>query len=179
MTVKLITGIKNFIGLSTDSKPTDAPPGSTFWESNTNNYFKTHDGTDWVSASPGGSFTATGTENLFAAAGNYDVFTATGGNVLVERFTFTLPNIDVSDDAVITGITIQTDTTVPIVLLAAAAGLKANLTANASFAYNTPFTLPVGKKIILSIVGGTATANPTTCATSVRYASIAPAGYIA
>lgn len=36
MTVRLITTIKNFVGLSTDGKPTSGvPAGSTFLETNT------------------------------------------------------------------------------------------------------------------------------------------------
>lgn len=50
MTVKLIVTIKNFIGLSTDSKPTGVPVGSTFYEYNTGNRYITHDGTNWAKA---------------------------------------------------------------------------------------------------------------------------------
>jgi len=74
---------------------------------------------------------------------------------------------------------VQTDTTTVVTLIASAAGLKAQLTANKVFAFATPFALPVGKKIQLTIVGGTATDDPTTCITSCRYRSINPAGYLA
>ncbi len=40
MTVKLISTIQRFIGLSTDAKPDNAPEGSTFAETDT--------GRDWV-----------------------------------------------------------------------------------------------------------------------------------
>jgi len=48
MTVLMITTIKNFIGVSSDPKPTDGiPPGSTFWERDTNILYVTDDGTNW------------------------------------------------------------------------------------------------------------------------------------
>jgi hypothetical protein len=47
MAVTLVTSIKNFIGLSTDTKPTDAPAGSDFFETNTGHKF-IFDGTNWV-----------------------------------------------------------------------------------------------------------------------------------
>ena len=51
MTVSLITTIQNFIGLSTDTKPTNVPPGSTFWAWDTGTLFKTYDGTNWIAYS--------------------------------------------------------------------------------------------------------------------------------
>jgi len=179
MTVYMVTQIKNYVGLSTDTKPTsDTPPGSTFWAYDTGTLFKTYDGTNWIAYSED-SVVQPGTVDLHNGAGNLDLFTATGGSVYVEYFTLTLPNIDCSDDAALTGITVQTDTTTVVTLIASAAGLKANLTANKAFTYATPFALPVGKKIQLTIVGGTATADPTTCVTSCRYRAINPAGYLA
>jgi len=45
----MITSKKNYIGLSTDTKPTaDTPPGSTFKESDTSSEYITYDGTNWV-----------------------------------------------------------------------------------------------------------------------------------
>jgi len=38
--------IKRFVGLSTDTKPTDCPPGSTFEETNTGYRF-VFDGSNW------------------------------------------------------------------------------------------------------------------------------------
>lgn len=178
MTVTLITTIKNFIGLSTDTMPTDVPPGSTFWAYDTGVLFKTYDGTNWMAYSEN-SVVQPGTIDLHNAAATYDLFTATGGSVHVESFSLTLPNKDLTDDAALTGITVQTDTTTVVTLIASAAGLKANLTANKVFTFNTPFALPVGKKIQLTIVGGTATDDPTTCVTSCRYRAINPAGYLA
>jgi hypothetical protein len=179
MTVALETTIKRFIGLSTDSKPTGVPSGSYFWAYDTGTLFKTYNGTDWIAYSVN-SVVQPGTVDLHAGAGNKDLFTATGGSVYVEYFSITMPAVSVADDiGGITGISIVTDTTTVITLLGAVAGAVANLTADAVFTYATPFALPVGKKIILALAGGTADAEPTTCITSCRYRSINPAGYLA
>jgi hypothetical protein len=178
MAVSLITTIKRFMGLSTDTKPTDVPSGSEFWEYDTNILFKTYDGTNWEPFDIK-SIILAGTIDLHNAANTYDLFTATGGTVYVEKFTLTLPNKDLTDDAALTGITVQTDTTTVISLVPSASGLKAQLTANKVFTYATPFALPITKKIQLTIVGGTATDDPTTCVTSVRYQAVTPAAYIA
>lgn len=46
MAVSLVTTIRWFLGLSTDDKPTDCPPGSRFLEFDTPLWF-VFDGTDW------------------------------------------------------------------------------------------------------------------------------------
>ena len=46
MTVHLVTAIKQFIGHSTDVKPTDCPPGSRFFVYDTPAWF-VFDGADW------------------------------------------------------------------------------------------------------------------------------------
>lgn len=48
MTVKLMKEIQTFVGLSTDTKPTSVPIGSTFYEYNTRSYYITYDGTNWI-----------------------------------------------------------------------------------------------------------------------------------
>jgi len=48
MAVLKETVIKQFIGLSTDSKPTGVDTGSEFVEYDTRRTFKTYDGTNWV-----------------------------------------------------------------------------------------------------------------------------------
>jgi hypothetical protein len=179
MTVRYETTIKRFTGLSTDTKPTGVPPGSYFWAYDTNILFKTYDGDNWLPQSIK-SIVYPGTIDLHQGAGVKDLFTATGGSVYVENFSITMPAVSVADDAGgITGISVQTDTTPVIILVAAAAAVVANLTPLAVFSYATPFALPVGKKIQLTLIGGTADAEPTTCITSCRYQPINPAGYLA
>lgn len=180
MTVIYETRIKRFVGLSTDTKPTDdVPVGSYYWAYDTGTLFKTYDGTNWVAYSIN-SVVQPGTVNLFAGAGDKDLFTATGGSVYVEYFSLTMPALTVADDVGgITGISVQTNTTAVITLVAAANALKAALTSGKVFTYAIPFALPVGNKIQLTLAGGTADANPTTCVTSCRYRAINPAGYLA
>lgn len=179
MTVRLITTIQRFFGLSTDTKPTGVDPGSTFWAYDTGTLFVSYDGTNWIAYSEN-SVVQPGTVDLHNVAGAQDLFTATGGSVWVEYFTITLPAVSVADDVGgITGISVQTDTTTVITLVPAASALVAALTPSKVYTYATPFTLPVGKKIQLTIVGGTADADPTTCITSCRYRAINPAGYLA
>ncbi len=48
MGVTIFNPNKNFIGLSTDTKPGDSPSGSTFWEYDTGVTYITYDGTNWV-----------------------------------------------------------------------------------------------------------------------------------
>lgn len=48
MAVKFIAKIESYVGLSTDTKPTSVPVGSTFFEHNTEKTYITHDGTNWV-----------------------------------------------------------------------------------------------------------------------------------
>lgn len=50
MAVVSITVAKNFVGLSTDSKPTGVPAGSTFLEYDSHELHITYDGTNWVKA---------------------------------------------------------------------------------------------------------------------------------
>ena len=57
MTVKLITQIHRYIGLSTDTKPTSVPVGSEFFAYDTKRSYVCYDGTNWttddiVEASP-------------------------------------------------------------------------------------------------------------------------------
>jgi hypothetical protein len=178
MAVLMITTVKNFIGLSTDTKPTtEVPPGSTFWEHDTNCLYKTYDGTNWEPYQVL-SINAVGTFNLQQAANTYDLFTATGGTVYVTKFNITLPNVNCADDANITSLSVVTDTGTVITLLSTGAGAKANLTANASFTYSTPFWLPTGKKIRGVIAGGAADAS-TLCTTLAKYQAVTPAGYLA
>ena len=46
MAVVLITNVKDFVGVSGDTKPTGAPAGSTFYETNTRTRH-IYDGTAW------------------------------------------------------------------------------------------------------------------------------------
>jgi hypothetical protein len=62
MTVVGVANKANYIGLSTDTKPTSVPPGALFRESDTGAIF-VYDGTTWVQVSSGG-LTPTSTSTL-------------------------------------------------------------------------------------------------------------------
>ncbi len=47
MAVYEIGTIEKYLGLSSDTKPTGVPVGSTFLETDTKNLFVTYDGTNW------------------------------------------------------------------------------------------------------------------------------------
>jgi hypothetical protein len=46
MTIQLVTTIQRFTGLSTDTKPSDCPIGSTFYETDTGDTY-IFDSTNW------------------------------------------------------------------------------------------------------------------------------------
>lgn len=174
----MITTIKRFVGLSSDTKPTtDIPTGSTFYEYDSGVLQICYDGTNWTPKTAT-SFTQAMTVDLQQAAGDYTLYTATTGFVYVERFTLTLPNVNVSDDATITSIHVDTDTSPAVMLISTTQGAKAQLTANKAFAYATPFTLDTGKIIKLTIAGGAADAA-TLCTVTCRYTPVVPGAYLA
>ena len=176
MAVQLITTIKRFIGASTDTKPTDAPPGSTFYEYDTNLMCITYDGTNWTAKGATDTLKTT-TMDIQQAADDYVLLGAVGGPVLIESAVLRLPNVDCSDDAALTAVSIATDDTTPVVLLTAAAGAVANLDPERQFAYATPFVLAEGKYIQLTIAGGAADAA-TVCTFSVRYRPLESGAYL-
>ena len=181
MTVRAIRKTHtDFICLSTDTKPTAGIlVGSTIWEYDTNITYVNIDGTNWMPKDIK-SIILAASGDIHQAAAAYDLYAATGGTVYVESLILTNGAEDCSDDAgPFTGISVQTDTTAVIILLAAATGVKANLTPGAVFTYAIPFALPVGKKIQYSIIGGTATADPTPFTVSCRYQAVTPAAYLA
>ena len=121
----------------------------------------------------------TTTIDLAQAAASYDLFTGTTQSVLLERLVIRLPNVDVSDDATITSISIQTDDTTAQTLISSSAGAKANLTAEAQLASDIKgVIIKTGTKIQLTIAGGAADAT-TTCDVVAAYRALATGGYLA
>lgn len=118
------------------------------------------------------------TEDLQQAASTYDLFTGTTQAVVVEKVVLAVPNVDVSDDATITYITIQTDHSTPQVIFNSTSGAKANLTAEAQLSWTGAIYLPVGKKIQLTIAGGAADA-PTVCNITAQYRAVVAGGTLA
>jgi len=134
---------------------------------------------DQVSATATGKIqVAATTIDLQQAAGSYDLFTGTTQDVVVEKLVIRLPNVDVSDDANITSISIQTDDATPQVFISATDGAKANLTPEAQLGYTGVVLIKVGKKIRLTIAGGAADAQ-TVCDVVAEYRAVVSGGYLA
>ena len=179
MTVLRETAIHRYTGLSTDTKPTSVPAGSFFWAYDTNTLFKTYDGTNWLAQVTRSVVQANAeTMDFSQAVADYPLYTATTGAVSVESFTLT-NTVDHSADAgAFTGMSVIATNGAATVLVAQAAGVKANLTAAAVFTYTTPFTLLVGEIINYHVYGAASTlAGP--FVVSVRYQPLSPAGYLA
>jgi len=118
------------------------------------------------------------TIDLNQAAASYDLLTGTSQVVVLEKLTFQLPNVDVSDDAAITSISIQTDDVTPSVIISSSDGVIANLTAEAQIAWTGSIAITVATKIQLTIAGGAADAT-TTCNVFVHYRSVVAGGTLA
>ena len=121
------------------------------------------------------------TIDLYQAAGTYDLATRAIQDCLIESVIVALPNINVSDDATITSISVQTnDSTAQVFIDGAVEGLKANLAAEAQIAssLSSPILLRNGKKIQLTIAGGAADASPTKCDVTIIYEAAVSGGYL-
>lgn len=127
---------------------------------------------------PGVNQVASTTIDLQQAAASYDLFTGTTQDVILEKLVIRLPNVDVSDDATITSISIQTDDVTPQVIISATNGAKANLTAEAQLGYAGVVLVKVGTKIRLTIAGGAAD-DPTVCDVMAEYRAQVGGGYLA
>ena len=88
-----------------------------------------------------------------------------------------MPNVDVSDDATITSISIQTDDVTVSTLINSTDGAKANLTAEAQIAWTGKIYLKTGTKIQLTIAGGAAD-EATVCDVTVEYKALSNGGVL-
>ena len=147
-----------FIGLSSDTKPTDVKAGATFFECNTG-FMWIYNGYAWVPKSYMPETTVNYKQiSLAQAAATYDVMTATAQNLFIDAVIVHVPD-DLSAVETFTGISVQTNDGTPIEILSAVAGAKANLTGNFYHVYRGP-SVTAGTKIIqLTIGGGSAGAN--------------------
>jgi len=154
----LIDTAQNWIGLSTDTKPTaPAPaPGSLFFEGD---YLWewVYNGYAWVPKKVliEGITAQYKQISLAQAANTYDVMTATTQNLFIDAVVVHVPD-DLSAVATFTGISVQTNDTSAIEILSATAGAKAKLTGNFYHVFRGPRVTAATKKIQLTIGGGTA-----------------------
>ncbi len=169
MAVEAIGSLNNrFIGLSTDTKPTSGiPTGATYLEYDTGKLYTTPDGSNWVLKSAEGAIFQATTIDLNQAAGNYDLFTAGLSDVEILHLTIVIPS-DLTEEAALTSISIQSTDDTPVEFISATAGAKANLTENKYLQYNAGEKVAGGKKIQLTIAGG-ATAAEQICTVFVAY----------
>jgi len=151
--------IQRWIGLSTDTKPTSPRAGSTFYETNTGYSFKWN-GYAWLPVDIMADHLTVNYKqiSLNQAAASYTVMTATAQNLFIDAVIVHVP-ADLSAVATFTGISVQTDDGAPIVILAQAAGVKANLTGNFYHVYRGPTVTVATKLIQVTIYGATAGAG--------------------
>ncbi|MBA7708804.1 hypothetical protein ES703_117708 [subsurface metagenome] len=97
---------------------------------------------------------------------------------MVKSLLIMLPDVDVSDDTSITGISIQTDDVTPQVFIGATDGVKANLTAEAQLAWIGAIAIKVGTKIQFTIYGGAADVA-TVCDVTAEYKPKVNGGHLA
>ena len=120
----------------------------------------------------------TKTIDLAQAAGSYTLFTGTAQDVEIESLLIRLPAVNVSDDATITSISIQTNDATPQVFVNSVVGAKAYLTSEAQLGWTGTHLLKVGKLIQLTIGGGAADAA-TVCDVEVKYRPVVSGGSLA
>ncbi len=118
------------------------------------------------------------TIDLQQAAASYPLFTGTTQDVVLEKLVIRLPNVDCSDDAALTSISIQTDDVTPQVIISAVDGAVANLTAEAQLQWTGAILIKVGTLIRLTIAGGPADA-PTVCDVVAEARAVVSGGYLA
>ncbi len=117
------------------------------------------------------------TIDLEQIAGTYTLMTGTTQDVIIESLLIRLPNVNVSNDATITSITIQTNDSEPQVFVNSVAGAKANLTAEVQIGWVGTALLKAGKLIQLTIAGG-ASDDPTVCDVVVKCRAVVSGGYL-
>lgn len=155
----LIDTAQNWIGLSTDTKPTAPAPGSIFFEGD---YLWewVYNGHAWVPKKIliEGITAQYKQISLNQAAANYTVMTATTQNLFVDAVIVHVPD-NLSAVATFTGISVQTNDVSAIEILSAAAGAKALLTGNFYHVYRGPSVTAATKVIQVTIGGATAGAG--------------------
>jgi hypothetical protein len=176
MPAKMLRHTYRWVGLSTDTKPTPAEIGSTFYEFDTQNLFHTPDGTHWVIKTPASAWCVTRAININQAAAAYTLFTSTTQNNFIDFLGVYVP-VDVSTRETFTGISVQSTDGTPVVFISSTAGAKANLTAGAILTYRGPAIVASTRHIQLSVIGG-ATGVACACQVFVSYRPVVAGGYL-
>jgi hypothetical protein len=178
MAVARIGSLGNrFVGLSTDTKPTtNTQIGATYLEYDTGKLYTTPDGENWILKSAEGALFQTTTIDLEQAAGDYDLFTAGLSDVEILHLTIIIPS-DLTAEATLTSISIQSTDDTPVEFISATAGAVANLTEGKHLQYSGPAVVAATKKIQMTIAGG-ATAADCNCLVYVSYRPVVDGGYL-
>lgn len=117
--------------------------------------------------------------DLNQAAGTYDLFTATGQDIVIEGLLIRMPNT--AAGGALTSISIQSNDSTAQIFISASDGIVANLTAEAQLAWasqGAEVIIAAGKKIQLTIAGG-ATGVEYLTTTTVKYHPLKSGGYLA
>jgi hypothetical protein len=117
------------------------------------------------------------TIDLDQAAGDYNLFTGTTQDVVVESLVLRMPNVDISGGA-LTSISIQTDDATPQVIISATTGALANLTQEAQVIWVGACLIKVGTIIQLTITGGAA-GVACVCDVVAKCRAVVDGGYLA
>ena len=133
---------------------------------------------DGIGATVSNLQTRATTIDLQQAAGSYDLATCGVAAVIIESFIIALPNVNASDDAALTGITVQTDHATPQVIIDGVTGDMLELTAENQLFWIGKTYLGVGDKVQLTIAGGAADAA-TVCNVTIQYRAVAAGGVLA
>ncbi len=157
MAVRLEKTIQRYLGLSTDTKPENAKIGSLFFETDTRNWYKCSDGTNWVlldnySVGTGVLQIGVKTIDLNQSADTYDLFIGSTQPVIVEKLNVKMPTGDCGGD--LTSISIKTNSATPATFIDSTLGAVGNLKSEADISWIGNVVIPVGKKIQLTIAGG-------------------------
>jgi len=178
MAVTRIGSLENrFIGLSTDTKPTTCQIGATFLEYDMQRLFVSPDGgTVWTLKSPADQLTVKTIIDLKQAASSYNLFTATTQNLFIDFLTIIIP-ADLTAEASLTSISIQSTDGAPVVFISSTVGALANLTKDKHLQYSGPSVVASTKIIQLTIAGGATAANQN-CLVFVSYRPVVVGGYL-
>ena len=132
---------------------------------------------DNLSTGAGKTQVKAATVDLHNAAGPQTAATCDVNDVIIDSIVFS-PHDDLSDDAGFTGISIETNDTTVQMFISQANGVKVNLTAYSQLSWTGAVRLRDTKLITVTIYGGTATANPSTCDVWITYHSAIDGGIL-
>jgi len=154
MSIQKRTSKQDYVGLSTDTKPTVVVGiGAKFYESNTGRTWEWN-GFAWLPISQWYNTIVNYKQiSLNQAASTYNVMTATTQNCFIDVVIVGV-HANLSAVASFTGISVATDDGSPIEILSSTNGAKAKLTGNFYSVYTASSQVSAATKIIQLTIGG-------------------------